>query len=155
MSQLTWGKNVAGKTNADNNPAYTFSKVEGVNQDYSNAIDVVAAAHNNATVAIEGHSKALKEEMALEKEKIKIANGEAVAVGKAANAHGQNIDKLNEEKDSYLGLHRVAGVGNSWTKGNVSNLPRQSVTSYISKVLPNEYVGSMDYNTFNKVKIFS
>lgn len=149
MSQLTWGKNVAGKTNADNNPAYAFSKVEGVNQDYSNAIDVVAAAHNNATAAIEGHSKALKEEMALEKEKIKIANGEAVAVGKAANAHGQNTDKLNEEKDSYLGLHRVAGVGNSWTKGNVSNLPRQSVTSYISKVLPNEYVGSMDYNTFN------
>lgn len=148
MEQLTFNKNVDGKVNAQNNPAYALSKVDGVNQDYSNAIDVIAAAHNGATEAIEKHSEALKAEIGLEKEKIKIAKGEAEAVGKTANAHDKNTEAVNKEADAYV-LNGKAGLGNSWQDGNVSKMPRQALTSYINKVLPAKYQDSIDYSKFN------
>lgn len=148
MEQLTFNKNVDGKVNAQNNPAYALSKVDGVNQDYSNAIDVIAAAHNGATEAIEKHSEALKAEIGLEKEKIKVAKGEAEAVGKTANAHDKNTEAVNKEADAYV-LNGKAGLGNSWQDGNVSKMPRQALTSYINKVLPAKYQDSIDYSKFN------
>lgn len=149
MEQLTYNKNVNGKINAENNPAYTLSKVEGVNQDYSKALDVVAAAHDNATDSIEKHSQALEKEIGLEKEKIKVANGEAVAVGKTADSHIKNATAIENEAEAYI-ANGKAGIGHSWQDDHISKKPRMSISDYIRKILPNEYDNAIDYNSFNK-----